>query len=116
MRVTALLLALACTAPLALTGAAGCGATPTLPLPPPVASVSAPNALGLVMVEGNANARAFVYVYNVELDEARGERADVGGHYAIEMPAAIGDTLVIWQEDQDGLEGERVERVVPGPD
>jgi hypothetical protein len=115
MRVTTLLLALACTAPFTLVGAAGCGATPTLPLPPPVASVSAPNALGLVLVEGDANARAFVYVYNTERDQARGARADQGGHYAIEMPAAIGDTLVIWQEDQDGLEGERVERVVPGP-
>ena len=115
MRPSALLLALslALAAP-AVLGSAGCGSTPTLPLPPPVASVSAPNAQGLVQVEGEANEQAYVHVFNPQLDRGRTERADQAGRFSIEIEASVGHKLVIWQEDEDGLTGERVERIVPG--
>lgn len=113
MRVALLVFALAgalTTPPLLL--CAGCGSTPTLPLPPPVASVGAPNAQGLVRVEGEANERAHVYVHNAQRDEGKFDRADDAGRFAIDIEASPGETLVIWQEDE-GLAGERIERIVP---
>lgn len=113
MRVALLLLALAGALPIVpLLLCAGCGSTPTLPLPPPVASVGAPNAQGLVRVEGEANERAYVHVFNEQRDEGVVDRADDAGRFAIEIEASAGETLVIWQEDE-GLSGERIERIVP---
>jgi hypothetical protein len=86
---------------------------PTLPLPPPVAVVGAPNAQGLVRVEGDVNERAYVHVFNQELESGRLERADDVGHFVVEIEAAPGHRLVIWQEDDEGLSGERIERIVP---
>lgn len=116
MRVSALLLALTCAAPAAafVVASAGCTATPTLPLPPPVASVSTPNAQGLVRVEGQINDRAFVHVFNQDRDAGRTERADDVGHFVVDIEASAGHTLVIWQEDDEGMTGERIEKVVPG--
>lgn len=115
MRFKALLLASTCALLLGTAaGSAGCGSTPTLPLPPPVAIVGFPNAQGLVRVEGDANERAFVHVFNQDLDAGRTERADDLGHFVVDIEAAVGHTLVIWQEDDDGLTGERLEQVVPG--
>jgi len=111
MRFKAPLFALTCA--LAAGSLAGCGSTPTLPLPPPVALVGAPNAQGLVRVEGEAIDRAYVHVFNQELEAGRTERADELGHYVVEIEASAGHRLVIWQEDDEGLSGERVERVVP---
>lgn len=105
-----LVLSLAC----ALTPLFGCTSTPTLPLPPPVAVVHAPTAQGLVMVEGEANVRAFVSVFNQHTEAGRITRADMRGHFQVEIEASVGDTLVIWQE-RDGLTGERTEQNVPAP-
>jgi hypothetical protein len=114
MRRSALLLVLAFALSAAsIVGGASCISTPTLPLPPPVASVSSPNAQGLVRVEGEANERAYVHVFNQQLDRGRTERADESGRFGIEIEGSVGHTLVIWQEDEGGLDGERVERVVP---
>lgn len=91
-----------------------CGSTPTLPLPPPVASVGAPNLQGLVRVEGQANEEAYVTVLNENTDTGKIGRADVEGHFAIDIAASVGDKLVIWQET-DGISGERNEQIVPAP-
>jgi hypothetical protein len=53
-----------------------------------------------------------VTVFNAQRDEGVVDRADETGHFVIIVAAAAGETLVIWQEE-DGLSGERVERIVP---
>jgi hypothetical protein len=91
-----------------------CVNTPTLPLPPPVASVGAPNLQGLVRVEGQANEEAYVTVLNQTTDSGQIGRADLEGHFAIDIAASAGDQLLIWQE-LDGVSGERTEQTVPAP-
>jgi len=91
-----------------------CVNTPTLPLPPPVASVGAPNLQGLVRVEGQANEEAYVTVLNENTDSGKIGRADVEGHFVIDIEASVGDSIVVWQE-LDGVSGERTEQIVPAP-
>lgn len=99
----------------ALGGALGaCNNVPTLPLPPPVASVGEPNVQGLVTVEGQVNARAFVSVFNERLEAGIITRADTKGFFSVDVEAASGDVLTIWQEI-DGDTGERTQVVVPEP-
>ena len=95
-------------------GFAGCGATPTLPLPPPVAMVGSPNLQGLVLVSGTANEDAYVMVLNERIGVGEIQLADAEGAFAIEIPAVVGDTLLLWQE-RDGITGERSEQTVPPP-
>ena len=102
--------ALAAGAPLG----AGCTSPPGLPLPPPIASVGAPGADGRGVVEGTAKALAYVHVLNQDTDRGKITRAGEQGAFRVELEAAMGDTLVIWQE-RDGDSGERVERQVPVP-
>jgi hypothetical protein len=90
----------------------GCSSTPTLPLPPPVVSVGAPSLQGLVVVAGSANPLAYVHVLNQETDQGKITRASAEGAFRVEIEAAFGDTLVIWQE-RDGDPGERTELSVP---
>jgi hypothetical protein len=101
-------------APIVVAPLESCGSTPTLPLPPPVASVGAPSLQGLVRVEGQANEEAYVTVLNETTDSGKIGKADVDGHFAIEIAASVGDQLVIWQE-LDGISGERNEQIVPAP-
>jgi hypothetical protein len=67
-----------------------------------------------VRVEGQANEEAYVTVLNESTDTGKIGRADIEGHFAIEIAASVGDTLVIWQET-DGISGERNEQIVPAP-
>lgn len=76
--------------------ASACNA-PTLPLPPPTALVSELSADGTVMVTGDALPDAYVSCLNARLDEGVIVRADENGHYGLEIAAAVGDTLSIWQ-------------------
>jgi hypothetical protein len=91
---------------------AGCNSAPTLPLPPPVTEVSVPNTQGLVEVTGQVNSRAFVVVFNERTESGVITRSDLKGDFSVEIEAAIGDLLTIWQES-DADSGERKQTVVP---
>jgi len=81
---------------------AGCLA-PTLPLPPPSEpTVTGPDANGLVRLQGSAPAGSWITAYNRDLGE--GYFQDVrDGRYDFELPARVGDTIILWYE----LRGER---------
>lgn len=80
----------------ALLAASACNA-PTLPLPPPTALVSELSAEGTVTVTGDALPDAYVSCLNARTDDGVIVRTDGNGHYALEIAAAAGDTLSIWQ-------------------
>ncbi len=89
-------------------------AAPTLPIPPPTALVEAPDAEGLVLVTGNARPGAFVGCLNERTEDGVIVRSDVAsGDYSLQIRAASGDDLTIWQFESTGGGGEPVHRVVP---
>ena len=96
---------------------AGCevSSTPTLPLPPPSALSSAPDASGIVTVTGGAvEAGALVFVYNLDTESGVIGVADDTGHFTLQLPASVSDTLEIWQR-VGTRSGEPLDIVVPPP-
>jgi len=77
----------------------GC-ASPTLPLPPPAALTASPPdpATGLVTVTGLAQPEAWVYCINLDTDRGVIQRALLDGSFQIEIAAASGHYLSLFQE------------------
>ncbi len=74
------------------------GSSPTLPIPPPTALSSAPDANGLVTITGSgAIEGAMVLAYNERLESGSITVADDMGDFSVQVAAAIGDSIVVWQ-------------------
>lgn len=95
----------------------GCtaGSSPTLPIPPPLAVASSPNASGIVTIRGEgAIAGALVAAYNEELGAGVIGEAEADGSFELQLTAAPGDSITVWQRvgtDTSGL----LSLVVPEP-
>jgi len=72
---------------------------PTLPLPPPVVEAIAAPVGGFVTITGIAQEFAIVYAWNETQEEGGIVRADATGRFAIVIPGASGDGLVVWYDD-----------------
>ena len=86
---------------LLVVAAGGC-LSPTLPLPPPYEpTVSKVDAEGYVTLQGGVGAAdpgAIVYGYDQQNGEGSIDTVGGSGQYRLRMPAATGDTIVVWQE------------------
>jgi len=94
---------------------AGCevSSTPTLPLPPPSALSSAPDATGVVTITGSAvEPNALVFAFNLDTDFGVIGVADDTGHFTLQLPASVADTIEVWQR-VGTRSGEPVDLVVP---
>lgn len=100
---------------LTLLAVPACTSAPPLPIPPPaIDAVSIPDAEGLVTVRGTGNADVFVGCINAETREGVIAPTDAVGRFELQIPAARGDTLLLFQLTDDGR-GALVERLVGGP-
>lgn len=90
---------------------------PTLPLPPPAEpNISGPDEAGLVHLSGNVHANAWVFALNRQSNAGTFQGTGPDGAYALTLPAAVGDTLVLWYEsDGDVSESLLVEVKPPKP-
>jgi hypothetical protein len=71
--------------------------SPTLPLPPPSKpEIEGPNETGYVTLTGSVMAHSHVIATNARIDEGDLYITNETGRYVLELPAQVGDEVVLY--------------------